>query len=688
MLNRHQRVDTERLSISCTEAPAANDAAPQKKISATFVWSTLASQRSELSSRKFLGHLIKMEDQTKHSNAPEEQQQLPADTSASLSLPQSIDNGSDFYNTPLTGQTPVYSAAPNSNANSVPSTPQKPASEIPGLSFLNNSDQAQQPEVDAKNKAASSNDDQVMVNAPEAHELSQTTSQTAENSDAEAQNGNIETGDMMETVATANVQTEKAEEEHPEWEVDSSPYESSTDSSTDSSDDSDDDDEEDYPILTAEETARILMRAEGGSDDEGEGKSGSGTHIKTANEKQEEVAPIPDISVTPDMKIVLLGQVESTVENLILIRANVSGDYQVLESNSLLCLEDRTVIGTVADTLGRVEEPLYTVRFQDSAKIKEFGLTSAKPVYYVESHSTFVFTQALKGIKGSDASNFHDEEVAEDEVEFSDDEAEAEYKRRLKQKKKERREGKTEGPGGKGRKEPPSPSRLRQSELNYDDEDGGVATEDGYTPLARPTNYHEMMGHQEAPVEGPQGFRGRGNFRGRGRGGRGFDRGSGRGGRGRGGWDSSNQGRRQDFSRENSAPNQYQNFPQTTASPTSQYPQYTFPQQFQQAAQNPPFGQSLPPNMPQFPFQMPQMPTQQSQYGQFPAGAHINPAFFTALQQHQQQQQQQTQPSFSAPGAQGQAPQNQTAFNQVQAQLDILRQLTGNGNVPGGNPPR
>lgn len=32
-------------------------------------------------------------------------------------------------------------------------------------------------------------------------------------------------------------------------------------------------------------------------------------------------------------------------------------------------------------------------------------------------------------MKGSDASNVHDEEVGEDEVEFSDDEAEAAYKR-------------------------------------------------------------------------------------------------------------------------------------------------------------------------------------------------------------------------------------------------------------------
>lgn len=40
----------------------------------------------------------------------------------------------------------------------------------------------------------------------------------------------------------------------------------------------------------------------------------------------------------------------------------------------------------------------------------------------------------LKRLKGSDASNVHDEEPGEDEIEFSDDEAEAVHRSRLKQK--------------------------------------------------------------------------------------------------------------------------------------------------------------------------------------------------------------------------------------------------------------
>ncbi|OKL63673.1 hypothetical protein UA08_00920 [Talaromyces atroroseus] len=614
-----------------------------------------------------------MEDYPNNQMQPEEaRQSLPEPSSNAVPTP--LESNSDFYNTPLTGQTPVYPAV---NTASGPDeqieTPHGPAPAIPGLSIQDNA-VATKPleEDDTRNKPELLAETQSTENVQNAHDSMNTTSGAIQAAQVMKTATGTETTDTMETEETTVDQPMTTEEEHPEWEVDSSPYESSSESSSDSSDDSDED-EEDYPILSAEETARILMQAEGGSDDEGDAKMGGGSHIRTANEQAEVAPPIPDITVTPDMKIVPLGYLETLVENIILIKATVSGDYQVLESNSLLCLEDRTVIGVVADTLGRVEEPLYTVRYQDPAKIQELGLAPGKQIYYVESHSEYVFTQPLKGMKGSDASNFHDEEVAEDEIEFSDDEAEAEYKRRLKQKKKEKRDGAL---GGKQRKEIPGPSPLGRAELNYDD-DEDRAVHDGYTPLARPKNYHEMMGHQEAHMEASPAANNRGNFRGRGRGRGGFDRGSGRGrggdNRGRG---NHHNGRRPDTS-------QYQNFsaPPQAAFPAQQYAQYpSYPQQAQQQVQPqfPHFGQAQAAGMPQFPFQM---PFQQNPYPNLPVGAHINPAFFAALQQHQQPPPP-TQP-VAAMAAQPQpGSYNQTAFSQVQAQLDILRQLAGNGSVP------
>ena len=480
------------------------------------------------------------------------------------------------------------------------------------------------------------------------------------------------------------------ESEHPEWETDSSPLESSSnDSSTDSSDDSDDDDDDDdidYPILSPEEQARILMQAEGGSDDEGEGKGKAGGNSKTTNELPEEVLPIPDITVTPDMKITFLGNITSIVDNAVLIEAHTSGEYQVLEYGSLLCLEDRSVAGVVSETLGRVEQPLYAALYPTASEVEKRGLTKGKPVYYVDSRSTFVFTQPLKGLKGSDASNFHDEEIGEDEVEFSDDEAEAEYKRKLKQKQQEKREAK-HGPA-KSKRPLPGPSKLSQTELNYDDDAG---PEDGYTPLARPQNLHDMMGQQETLIEEPV-YSGRGSFRGgRGRG-RGYDRG--RGGRGRGGGRGGSQQPRENHrprqqcqqpsSPDNATPTQSPNFSQGFQSPSGQPATTAYGVSPQFAPYMPFFTQpqvqgSLPT---QFPFQLPyqqtyqqayQQPSAYQQYPQFPPAAHVNPAFLAALQQQQQQQQQQQ--YQSAQQTQVQDPTSN--FEQVRAQLNILQQLSG-----------
>jgi H/ACA ribonucleoprotein complex non-core subunit NAF1 len=399
------------------------------------------------------------------------------------------------------------------------------------------------------------------------------------------------------------------------------------------------------------------------------------------------------------MKIVPLGKVQTAIENAVLIEANTSGEYQVLESGSLLCTEDRKVLGVVSETLGRVENPLYTVMYKSAEEAQERGMVKDMLVYYVEAHSTFVFTQPLKGMKGSDASNFHDEEVAEDEIEFSDDEAEAEYKRKLKQKRQERKEAKEGGPA-RGKKGPPGPSKLSHTELNYDD----GAAEDGYTPLSRPKNLHEMMGAREAPVEGTErgapGFRGgRGRGRGADRGGRG---GRGRGGAGRGGsWDRDQDHRAHHQQNGNTSQYGQQAAPPQTqppapyGQPAYQQPQpaYGMPQPFAgypqyPQQQQPQFGQGQAPAP--FPFQFPfqQAFAQPNPFQTVPPGAHINPLFLAALQQQQQQQYQQPQQQYQQPQqAPGQAqPQPPAAmnFDQVKAQLDLLRQLS---NANQGPPP-
>lgn len=338
-----------------------------------------------------------------------------------------------------------------------------------------------------------------------------------------------------------------------EWQFDSSDAESSSDSDSDSSsDDSEDSDsgsEGGYELLDPATAAKMLMAGDGEDDGGDKSKGKSGDHQpRTANEVLDEVVPKPDVVVTDDMKITHLGYVDRIVEKLALIKAATPGEYQVLESGSVLCNEQREVIGAVAETLGRVQEPLYSMAFTNEKEIEDMGLKSGVKVFYVDSHSTFVFTQPLKNMKGTDASNIHDEEVGEDEVEFSDDEQEAEYKRLKKAAKREGRGGLSRSAfneeraarsfGAPGHDSgttfingSDAPQQQYGGGMNYDDEN---VQDEFYSPLKRPDNLSQLMAGG-----GPPPMPHRGSFGGRG----GGDRGRGRGdrGRGRGRFDHRNQ---------------------------------------------------------------------------------------------------------------------------------------------------
>lgn len=361
----------------------------------------------------------------------------------------------------------------------------------------------------------------------------------------------ISTEPTFEELAEANKDNEEAE-----FELDSSPLgsDSSSDESTDTTS-SDESDADDYEMLSPAEQARRLMAEDGASDGDGKGKGRKAVAEvpRTLNEKLDELVPKPTVAVTDDMKIEELGLIDNTIENLALIKANTSGEYQVLESGSLLCLQGRSVIGVVSETLGRVQQPYYSVRFTNSTAIAEAGIEKGTKIFYVVQHSTTVFTQPLKAFKGSDASNLHDEEVGDDELEFSDDEAEAEHRRQVKQQrmaKRNARDGQPDGfsrgpqqrPGGPGprlngglhpvQEHPPNSA---EPTLNYDDADvmnvKNDEDEDGlYTPLIRPSNLHEILSGKAPPMNNHASRgntnRGRGDSRGANRG-RGDNRGRG-----------------------------------------------------------------------------------------------------------------------------------------------------------------
>lgn len=433
-----------------------------------------------------------------------------------------------------------------------------------------------------------------------------------------------------------------------EWQYDTSDAESAeTSSESSSDDDSEDESEDDYELLDPQEQAKILMRELGDADEDGPTMSGP---LKTANEREEVIPPKPDITLTPEMKIVKLGHVENVMDGVVVIKADTAGDYQVLDFGSVLCLENRTVLGVVMDTLSRVREPRYTMGFQDPEEATKLGIAKGTAIYYVEEHSQPLFTKPLQGVKATDASNIEDEEA--EEAEFSDDEKEAEHKRRMKQAKRAEKDARngagfapTHQPFQKQHPHPNSMSRPIKTEINYDDEED----EEMYHKLARPDNLHNMTPFNEpvenwSPHRGGRG-RGRGNFRGQDRG---------RGGRGRGFRDQNrfspydrntnnhhrNRGQNRNFSsghRGSPARSQQTSPPLATQNPSSSAavsrsgnaPSYTTRnwQQpgFQSAAASPAAGS--PP---------PAWTTQQSNNPvatlqtliSLPPGSHINPAFF------------------------------------------------------------
>lgn len=488
-----------------------------------------------------------------------------------------------------------------------------------------------------------------------------------------------------------------------EWQFDSSDGESSSDSDTSSDDSSDDSgSEEGYELLDPATVARMLMSGDADEDD-GDRSKGKGEYQpRTTNEKQDEVIPKPDVQVTPDMKITLLGHVERIVDNLLLIKGATPGEYQVLEPGSVLCTEERQVIGAVAETLGRVQEPLYSVMFTSAKDIEDTGLDFGTKLFYVESHSTFVFTQPLKNIKGTDASNIHDEEVGEDELEFSDDEVEAEYKRQKKLAKKSGRGGLSRGEFNEGIRIPhptssesgPSYSRGNDAPtqnygggMSYDDE----PAEEFYMPLKRPDNLSQLMagGEPSRPQQFSGQGRGRGNPRGRGRGDRGRGRGgfenrSHRGVRGGGGPQNSNphRGNAQSFpDRHNTSVESHRSerhvLPpkpadaQQAGFPVQQYPgqyQQQAPQTYQfngytfQYGANP--AQAVPPP----PQQTYPVPPTHAGMNVPPTGAYGNSAYAPPQYQQPAQQQQQQYPAWAAQQQQQQYPQYQYPPQPQQAQ--------------------
>ncbi|KAI8811141.1 Gar1/Naf1 RNA binding region-domain-containing protein [Cladochytrium replicatum] len=176
-------------------------------------------------------------------------------------------------------------------------------------------------------------------------------------------------------------------------------------------------------------------------DDDDDG--GAGGMLRTKNEAMHlpPIEPI-DVEIPSHLPLQPVGAIYSVVQDMVIVQSPKAlvPATQVLDSDSILLFEDRTVLGKVFDTFGPVSRPLYAVRFNTPDEIDRVQCAIERPVFFIPDFAHFVFTQLLSMQKGTDASNLYDEEP-EDHAEFSDDEKEAEFNRQKKRLQKTREPG-------------------------------------------------------------------------------------------------------------------------------------------------------------------------------------------------------------------------------------------------------
>ncbi|KAJ2455626.1 hypothetical protein EV183_000725 [Coemansia sp. RSA 2336] len=187
--------------------------------------------------------------------------------------------------------------------------------------------------------------------------------------------------------------------------------------------------------------------------------------VKTRNEVVNPEVPAPPISQLPgNAELCCFGTVHSIVDSSVIIQANSSGEAHVLDSDSLIAFDDRKVLGVVFDIFGPVTRPMYTVRFNQAEDIDRAACVVGRPVFYAPGWARMLSTSKLR-VRGTDASNEYDEEVAEDAMEFSDDEAEIAFKRQKKKREQTRRFREPRvPPGSKPASNDPEPAKSAENE--------------------------------------------------------------------------------------------------------------------------------------------------------------------------------------------------------------------------------
>jgi rRNA processing protein Gar1 len=144
----------------------------------------------------------------------------------------------------------------------------------------------------------------------------------------------------------------------------------------------------------------------------------------TKNEK-EEPKEIPEIYILKEGdNLHNAGVIDDIVEDKALVKVHTM--MGILDLDNLLFNANGICFGYIDDVIGKVDSPYYVVRFFPTVDKTLFNKDEV--IFFVEKNAKIVHTDKLNR-KGCDASNAFDEEVPDDEMEWSDDEEEQAMKK-------------------------------------------------------------------------------------------------------------------------------------------------------------------------------------------------------------------------------------------------------------------
>ena len=175
--------------------------------------------------------------------------------------------------------------------------------------------------------------------------------------------------------------------------------------------------------------------------DEGTMNTYTGTRHEIINELERKDYPIP-YSITDNDKFEECGKIKNIVENKILMESINNNLSKILNLDNIIFLSNKQHIGFIDDVIGQIDNPVYVIKIYPKL-IEEKILEKIKiddNLYYCSNKINVINAIELKNKnKGCDASNAFDEEVSENEKDYSDDEEEVNAKIKRKNKKNKKK---------------------------------------------------------------------------------------------------------------------------------------------------------------------------------------------------------------------------------------------------------